>query len=265
MKLQNKVALVTGAGSGIGFETAMGMAQCGASVVVCDIQKQNGEEAVSQISKYSENSMFIPADVSDSEQVRTMMGQIIKKYGRLDIVVNNAGIANALGGVAEFNETDWDTAMAVNLKGVYLCSKYAIPELIANGGGSIINIASIGAIVGGGPPMVGPNCAYSASKGGVTALTRSIAYSYGCNGIRANSILPGIILTPMVEPLLTVEEFKKTVLDYTPLHRFGLPKDVANLAVFLASDDSSFITGADIIIDGGFTISQGKTFPTFSF
>lgn len=271
MKLQGKVVIVTGAGnrrirlggggSGIGQTIARLFAQEGAKVVASDVSDEGGQETVAMIRAAGGAAAFVRADVSDSEQVKAMVTFAIETYGKLDCMVNNAGISGPLGGAAEIEEADWDATMAVNLRGVYLCCKYGIPALFDNGGGAIINMASIGALIGSGPPLIGPICAYNSSKGGVVALTRTIAYAYGRRGIRANAILPGSIDTPQAT---MPPRLRQALVDQTPLGRVGKPEDVAKVALFLASDDSFFVTGASIVVDGGFTLSQGTVYPQFA-
>lgn len=269
MRLQGKVAIVTGAGnrrqrmgknvgSGIGRAGALEFARAGARVVVSDVNEEGGLETVALIRQAGGEAAFIRADVSDSAQVKAMIDCAIATYGKLDIIFNNAGVSGPLAGAAEVSEVDWDATMSVNLRGVFLCCKYAISALIANGGGSIINMASVGALTGGGPPLLGPICAYNTSKGGVVALTHTIAYAYGHQGIRANAILPGTIDTPGADMPLPL---RQALIAQTPLRRIGQPDEVAKVALFLASDDSSFVNGASIVVDGGYTLSQGTVYP----
>ncbi len=271
MRLHGKVAIVTGAGgrrqrlggsgSGLGRAGALLFAKEGARVVVSDVSEEGGQETVSLIKAAGGEAAFIRTDISDSNQVKRMIEFAIETYGKLDILFNNAGVSGSLAGAAELTEEDWDTAMAVNLRGVFLCCKYGIVAMIKNGGGSIINMASIGALMGGGPPFVGPICAYNTSKGGVVALTHTVAYAYGHKGIRANAILPGTIDTTKHD---LPPKLKQALIDQTPLRRVGQAEEIARVALFLASDESSFVTGASIVVDGGYTLSQGVVYPQFS-
>lgn len=273
MKLRDRVAIVTGAGSrrqrigggsggsGLGRAGALAFAREGARVIVSDLSEEGGQETVDLIRQAGGEAAFVRADVSDSDQVRAMVRFAVESYGRLDVLFNNAGISGPLAGVADVEDADWDLTMAVNLRGVYLCCKHAIPAMIERTGGSIINMASVGALMGGGPPFIGPIAAYNTSKGGVVALTRTIAYAYGHMGIRANAILPGSIDTPKGD---VPPQLRQALIDQTPLGRIGQPEEVAKVALFLASDDSSFVTGASIVVDGGYTLSQGVVYPRFA-
>lgn len=263
MKLKNKVAIVTGGGSGIGRAASILFAAEGAKVVIADVSEEGGTGTVKMIRVAGGEAMFIRTDVADTAQVKAMVDRAIASYGRLDIAYNNAGVGGPLGSAAEIDEAEWDAAMAINLRGVYICCKYEIPRMIEVGGGSIINQSSIGAIIGGGPPLLGPVGAYSASKAGVVGLTQSIAYTYGHQGIRANAILPGVIETPMAT-YLNNPASRQLVIDSTPLHRLGQPEDIAKVALFLASSDSSFVSGASIVVDGAYVLSQGVTTPKFA-
>ncbi len=259
MKLSGKVATITGAASGIGRAAAILFAQEGAKVVAADINEDGGRETVNLIKAAGGEAVFIRTDVSDSRQVQTMVNFTVETYGQLNAMYNNAGIGEGFGGVAEIEEADWDKMMSVNLRGVYLCCKYGVPELIKAGGGSIVNQSSVSAISGGGPPLMGPITGYSAAKGGVISLTNSIAYAYGHQGIRANTILPGLIATGMTAPLMQSASYLEVAVEYIPLRRVGQPEELARVALFLSSDDSSYVTAASIVVDGGFIQSQGPT------
>jgi NAD(P)-dependent dehydrogenase (short-subunit alcohol dehydrogenase family) len=260
VNLTDKVAVVTGGASGIGKAAARLFAGAGASVIVADVDDAGGAGTVDSIREAGNDASFLHTDVSQTTSVKAMVEFALQQHGRLDVLCNCAAIDTALGGVAETPEEEWDATMAVNLRGVYLCCRYAVPALIAGGGGSIVNMASVAAIQGGGPPLLGPMAAYTTSKGGVVALTNSVAYAYGSRGVRANTILPGLVETGMSAPLLASPSFRETVCRSTPLGRWGQPEEVAKVALFLASDDASFVTGAAIVVDGGCFLSQGITY-----
>lgn len=261
LRLEGKVAVITGGGSGIGRASSLLFARAGCRVVVVDWGANRGRETERLLREEGGEGTFIRADVSDGAAVRDVVEKTVSLYGRLDVLYSNAAIVRGYGGPVEAEEADWDATMAVNVKGAYLCAKYAIPAMIAGGGGSVINQSSVAAIQGGGPPLSGPCAAYTTSKAAIIGLTRSIAYSYGHRGIRANSILPGLTDTGMVASLLEDADFRRAMIDSTPLRRIGRPEDVGWVAVFLASDESSFVSGAEIVVDGACWLSQGVTYP----
>lgn len=251
MRLKGKVALITGATSGIGRATAILFAGEGAKVVVCGRNRKRGEEVVERIKRDGGEAEFVQADVSRSAVVRRMVATAVEKYGKIDILVNNAGIAEAGKPCVELEEEEWDRTISVNLKGVFLCSKAVLPTMIKQRGGKIVNMSSIS-----GPVIGGFNEAdYEASKSGVVGFTRALAVEVGKYGINVNAIAPGIIETPMtVKGKSHLEQMKKFAERWIPLRRIGKPEDVANLILFLSSDDSSYITGQVIVIDGGKTM-----------
>ncbi len=250
MRLQNKVAIITGAASGMGQAAAYLFAQEGASVVVTDIMTQAGEETVKQIRDAGGSALFVAADVSKEDAVKTMVERAVEAFGHVDVLYNNAGIMpTGDGSVTDLSEATWDHIMNVNLKSAFLCSKYAIPHMIRQGKGSIINVASIVAFVG----STVPQDAYTATKGGMLALTKSLAVQYGRHGVRCNAICPGPIETPLLRHLWASEEERNLRLNRIPLGRFGEARDIIYMALHLASDESSWTTGAWIIIDGGIT------------
>jgi len=241
--LKNKVAIVTGAARGIGQSIAIELARNGASVVVSDIIP--GDTTINKIKNLKQKSIFIKTDVSNKQQVENLIQQTIKKFKKIDILVNNAGIFIP-GETKKLTEKDWDKTININLKGNLLCSQAALKHM--KKGASIINISSVAGIKG-----YSQAAAYCASKGGIRLLTKSLAAEYGPQGIRINSIHPGIIETAMTKGILSDKKTKQGMLTKLPLKRTGKPIDIAGPTVFLASDASSYITGEEIIVDGGWT------------
>ena len=245
-RLDNKVAIVTGAGMGIGRAVAIMFAGEGAKVVIADLAVAAGEETVRMIKEAGGEAAFVKADVSLAEDVKNMVKRTVATYGKLDVLYNNAGIAR-LAPLTETTDEDFERLMAVNVKGVWLCMKYVIPEMIKAGGGSIINVSSIAADAAQHGLSI-----YSASKGAVTSMSKVAALEYGPQNIRVNVIKPGLIVTPM---LMAELESQPKVLRFieseTPLGKLGKVEEVATLAVFFASDESSHITGQKLTVDGG--------------
>ncbi len=247
MRLKHKVAIITGAASGIGKATAKLFAEHGAKVVVADIDTVGGEQTVSDIQAVGNVAIFVKTDVTDKGATQNVVAQTVDTYGKLDILFNNAGIAMRLP-VAELPEDDWHRCLDVNLNGVFLCAKAAIPVMQRNGGGSIINMSSIYGIVG-----ADVRAAYVASKGAVTNLTRGMALDYAQDNIRVNCICPGFVETPLVAGVIkTPDEYQK-LADKHPMRRLGQPIEIAYGALYLASDESAFVTGIALPIDGGYT------------
>ncbi len=247
VRLKDKVAIITGAASGIGKATAKLFAEHGAKVVVADIDKDGGSQVVTQIQKGGNEAIFVETDVTLKVDTEQMVAQTVETYGKLDILFNNAGIAMRLP-VAELPEEDWHRCLDVNLTGVYLCAKAAIPAMLKNGCGSIINMSSIYGIVG-----ADVRAAYVASKGGVTNLTRGMALDYAQDNIRVNCICPGFVETPLVAGVIKTPEEYQALADKHPMRRLGQPEEIAYGALYLASDESAFVTGIALPIDGGYT------------
>ena len=245
-RLKNKVAIITGGGSGIGRASCLLFAREGAKVVVADYVAEGGNETARQISAADGQAVFVQTDVSKSADVQNMIGATIRNYGRIDILFNNAGIEGPSTKLANLKEEDWDRVIAIDLTSVYLGIKYVIPEMIKQGGGVILSTASVAGLVG----FQGSG-AYAAAKAGVINLTRLAALEYADKNIRVNCICPGVIETPMVERVIGGRSREKIVRT-EPIGRLGRPEDIANAALFLASDESSFATGAPFIIDGGY-------------
>ncbi len=250
MRLANKIAIITGAGSGMGRAAALLFAREGAKVAVADVDPKAGEDVVAEIQKAGGDALFVPVNVADEAQVQHMVAATVERFGAVHILYNNAGIMPADdGAVTDISEQTWDKVLDVNLKSAFFCCKYAIPEMIKAGGGSIINTASFVALLG----CTVPQDAYTASKGGMISLTKSLAVQYAKQGIRANAICPGPIETPLLRKLWTSEEERSKRLNRIPLGRFGAPEDIVYLALYLASDEASWTTGAAMVVDGGIT------------
>ena len=247
--MTGRVALVTGGGSGIGRATVLAFARKGAQVVVADIDDAGARQSVALAVAAGAESSFVHADVADSAQVRAMVGHAVATYGRLDFAVNNAGIGGPLLDTADYAEDAWHRLISINLTGVFLCLKYEIPELLRNGGGSVVNMASIMGHVG----MRG-GAAYVASKHGVVGLTKVAALEYGSRGIRVSAVCPGFIATPLLEQGGIVEgtEVFAALSGLHALGRMGRPEEVAAAAVWLCSDEASFVSGVPMLVDGGY-------------
>lgn len=245
-RLDGKVAVITGAGSGIGRETALLFAREGAKIVVADYASEAGEATVRQIGEKGGDALFIKTDVSQASDVERMVKATVEKYGRIDILYNNAGVLGEVAFVGDATEDDWDRLMSINLKGTFLCSKYAVREMIKGGGGVIVNTASAMGFVG-----LPGNAAYSAAKGGIIQLTRTMALEYASSNIRVNCLCAGWVDTPM--NLKLGERIINWTVRETPMKRWAKPEEIAQAALYLASDESSFVTGAALVIDGGWT------------
>ncbi len=244
--VQGKIALVTGGGSGIGRATALKLAKEGAKVMIADYVPEGGERTVRMIEEAGGKASFVAADVSVTKQVEAMVAKTIASYGHIDCAFNNAGIEGRMANTVECTEETWDRTIAINLKGVWLCMKYEIPQMLKQGGGTIVNTASIAGLVGfEGLP------AYNASKGGVVQLTRTAALEFATKNIRVNCVCPGVIRTPMVERLLDNRSFTEEQLNAgEPVGRMGKPEEIAEGVLWLLSDASSFVTGHPLVVDG---------------
>jgi NAD(P)-dependent dehydrogenase (short-subunit alcohol dehydrogenase family) len=250
MRLKDKVALITGAGSGIGRESALVFAREGAAVVVVDVNDAAGQETVATVEKDGGRAAYCRADVSKAGDCEEMIAFAEKEFGRLDVLFNNAGIMHGQDDDAvKTEESIWDLTMDINAKGVFFGCKFGIPALRRAGGGSIINTASFVALLGAATPQV----AYTASKGAVLALTRELAVVHARENIRVNALCPGPLRTKLLMDLLDTEEKKRRRLVHIPMGRFGEAKEIAYAALYFASDESSYVTGTEFLVDGGLT------------
>ena len=246
MRLENKVALISGGARGMGAVEAKLFAREGAKVVIGDMLESEGRQTEAEINETGGECRFIRLDVTSEADWARAVDEAVAAFGKLDILVNNAGI-DRISSVEDTSESEWDLVMGINAKGVFLGTKAAIPAMRKVGGGSIVNISSVAALVGG------RTSAYAASKGAVRLLTKSTAIQYAAEGIRTNSVHPGVIETPMTLPLLDTEEDRELTVARYPLGRIGQPEEIAYGVLFLASDESSFMTGSELVIDGGLT------------
>ena len=253
MRLQDKVAVITGAGGGMGRTAAQMFAAEGASIVVAEFSEAAGQETVRLVESAGGTATFIKTDVSSEADARGMIEHAITTYGRVDVLYNNAGIMPEPDhSVIDTSVEIWDQVMAVNVRGVFLGCKYAIPVMLAQGSGSVINISSFVALMG----CSNPQDAYTASKGAVLALTKSLAVQFGPKGVRSNAICPGPVETPLLmDWLVKDEEAKRIRLARNPTGRFGKPEEIVHMAIYLASDESRWTNGASLVVDGGITVN----------
>lgn len=250
MRLEGKVALITGGASGMGMVASKLFASEGAKVVLTDLADEAGEKVAAQIAEEGGDALYVHADVSSEADAGAMVEAAVERFGKLDVLYNNAGIMLADdGSVDATDESVWDRTLAINVKGVAFGCKYGVPAMISGGGGSIINVASFVAWLGAATSQT----AYTASKGAVLAMTREIAVEYARKGVRCNALCPGPIETPLLMQLLSDEAKRQRRFVHIPMGRLGRADELAKAALFLASDDSSYMTGASLIVDGGIT------------
>ncbi len=251
-RVEGKVAIVTGAALGIGRSTALMLAKEGARVAVTDVLDSEGARLVEEIGAKGGTARYWHLDVSQEEQVRTVVAEVLRAFGRIDVLVNNAGISGASKPTHEITEKEWDQVQGVNVKGPFFCTKHVVPHMKRSGRGSIVNLSSIYGLIG--TPDAPP---YHASKGALRLMTKTDAMMYARDGIRVNSVHPGFIWTPMVEHFLKsggdVAAGRKALDALHPLGHVGEPDDIAYGILYLASDESKFVTGSELVIDGGYT------------
>jgi len=250
MRLKDKVALITGAGSGIGRQAALLFAREGAAVLVVDVNDPGGHETVAMVKQAGGRAAYYHADISKAGDCQAMVAQAEQAFGKLNVLFNNAGIMHAKDDDAvSTDEGIWDLTLDINAKGVFLGCKYGIPALKRAGGGSVINTASFVARLGAATPQI----AYTASKGAVLAMTRELAVIHARQNIRVNALSPGPLKTELLMSVLNTEEKRKRRLVHVPMGRFGEAKEIAQAALYLASDESSYVTGTEFLVDGGLT------------
>jgi NAD(P)-dependent dehydrogenase (short-subunit alcohol dehydrogenase family) len=249
-RLDDKVALITGGASGMGKLASQLFAREGAKVVLTDVADEAGEAVAAAIRDGGAQAAYVHADVSRASDAEAMVRFAVDTFGGLTILYNNAGVfPERDGSVTETPEEVWDLTIGINLKGVYLGCRYGIPAMIQSGGGAIVNVASFVALMGAATPQI----AYTASKGGVLSMTREIAVEFARQGVRANALCPGPIETPLLQELLADPARRQRRLVHIPMGRFGQAEEIAKAALFLASDESSYMTGAALVVDGGIT------------
>lgn len=256
----DKVVLITGGNSGIGKATALAFAELGAKVVIAGRRSKEGEETVKLIEKAGSSSIFIPTDITQEIEVKNLISQTVKTFGRLDYAFNNAGTPGILKVNMDESEENWNQVINTNVKGVWLCMKYQIPEMLNNGGGAIVNNASIRGLVAANLNNEGNNLQhnihfYCTSKHAVLGLTKSLAVQYAKDGIRINAVCPGTIATPMVMSALSEETIKNYGHQY-PIKRLGTPEEIAQAVLWLCSDSANFVIGHSLVLDGGLTIQH---------
>ena len=248
-KMDGKIALVVGGSSGIGRASAVAFAKAGAKVVVASRGEEQGQETVDLVKQAGTDGLFIQTDVSQSSSVKALVEQTLAKFGRIDAAFNNAGIEGKTAPLVETDEDDFDSIINVNLKGVYLCLKYQIPAMLETGGGTIVNTASIGGVIGF------PNTAiYCASKHGVIGLTKTAALELAKSNIRVNAIAPGAVQTDLLDRMSGGEEAARAMTEVIPNGRISTPNEISGAVIWLCSNEASYVTGHTLVLDGGFTI-----------
>jgi NAD(P)-dependent dehydrogenase (short-subunit alcohol dehydrogenase family) len=248
MRVAGKVAIVTGANVGIGAAVAKVLAEEGAAVVITGRRKDLLDQVVLDIQRKKGRALAVAGSVTDESHVRSVVDQCVRTFGTLNIVVNNAGIGAFGKLLHEIDDATWHEMLDINLTGVFRMTRAAVPMMLKNGGGSIINMSSVGGVIG-----FSGSAAYGTSKGGLELFTKCVAMDYAQDGIRCNSVCPGLIDTPMAAPLLNNPDMKAEVLAAYPIRRVGTPEEVAKMVLYLASDDASWVTGSSFMIDGGLT------------
>ncbi|WP_433967831.1 SDR family NAD(P)-dependent oxidoreductase [Tunturiibacter gelidiferens] len=252
ISFENKVALVTGAASGLGFATAKAFAEAGASVVLADWNEKEVQAAAKSLSGKGHNTLGIRCDVSDDSQVEAMVKQTVDTFGRLDAAYNNAGVQNVLAETADSPRDDYDRVMGVNLRGVWSCMKFELQQMRKQGSGAIVNCSSLGGLIGGAQRGT-----YHAAKHGVIGFTKSAALEYAARGIRVNDVCPGMIETPMFDKMIAEgqgEELKHMLKTFVPMGRMGKAEEIADAVLWLCSDAASYVTGQSISVDGGYVM-----------
>jgi NAD(P)-dependent dehydrogenase (short-subunit alcohol dehydrogenase family) len=248
-RLKGKIALVTGGSSGIGRAASLLFAREGATVVVADVDARGGEETLSRIGRDGGVAEFIKTDIAKSEEVEALIAAIVRKHRRLDCAFNNAGVLGEIRSVVDHTEEDWDRTFATNLKGTWLCMKYEIPQMLAQGKGAIVNTTSTAGVLIGSPFR----SAYAASKAGIVSLSKAAALEYAEHGLRVNAVCPSHTRTPLLERFFNLRpELEANFIAQTPMGRIAAPEEVAEAALWLCSDASSFVTGQVLVVDGGY-------------
>jgi NAD(P)-dependent dehydrogenase (short-subunit alcohol dehydrogenase family) len=252
ISLENKVALVTGAASGLGLATAKAFAKAGASVVLADWNEKEVRTAAKDLASKGHKTLAVRCDVSDDAQVEAMVQQTVAEFGQLDAAYNNAGIQNVLAETADSPRDDYDRVMSINLRGVWSCMKFELQQMRKQGSGAIVNCSSLGGLIGGNQRGT-----YHAAKHGVIGFTKSAALEYATRGIRVNDVCPGMIQTPMSDKMIAEgqgEELDKMLKTFVPMKRFGRPEEIADAVLWLCSDAASYVTGQSISVDGGYVM-----------